>query len=290
MDIRDESIGIIGIGSMGGGIARNLISAGFELHCFDRREEAMEPIREFGGIPARGIGQVLDQCKVVITCVLGRQSLRLYDDDLIPGCRRDQVFIDHATIPISDARRIGAALKEQGAQYLEAPISGGSGGSASGTLRIFVGGNERLVEHCRPLFMVIGNPDKFVYCGAFGKGQAAKVVQQLTERLPDLARIEVLHFGLQSGLDIDLIRKALDIKRDSNGPYAALCRALESGRISELSFEFSEWEFYLEQAKTEGFRMPTLEAYYAFVKNGEIKTVDGAGRSEPSVWDELDKG
>ena len=287
MDVRRESIGIIGLGNMGSGIAGNLISAGFDVCCFDRRNEAMEPFHRSGASLAQDIDTILEKCGVVITCVLGRQSQPLYHDGLIPRCRRNQIFIDHATIPVPAARRIGEELRQKGARYLDAPISGGRGGAAAGTLRVFVGGDPDVAGECRPIFNAIGDPDKYIYCGTTGNGQAVKVVQQLTDRLPDLARLEVLHFGVQSGLDVGLIRKALGIDHDTANRYSSMCDALESGKISEQSFEYSEWEFYLEQAEVEGFHLPIVEAYYALAKGGELTTIDGAGRNEPSVWNEL---
>ena len=211
----------------------------------------------------------------------------LYEETLVPRCRGNQVFIDHATIPVPAARRIAAALEAKGAQYVAAAISGGQGGAESGRLRMFVGGDKGLVDDCRPLFEAAGNPEKLVYCGSVGMAQTAKVVQQLTGRLPDLARLEVVQFGLKSGLSLDLIRKALGITADSNDPYARLCDAVESGEISEKSYEFSEWEFYLDQAEKVDFTMPIIETLFKLVRNGELKAIDGAGRSEPSVWDEL---
>ena len=179
------------------------------------------------------------------------------------------------------------ALTDAGAQYITAAISGGKTGADAGMLKMFIGGDKRLVDDVWPLFEAVGNPEKILYCGSPGKAQAAKVVQQLTGRLPELAKIEVVQFGLKSGLDIDLIRRALGVTGGSAHPYDAICKNVENGRISEMSYEFAEWGFYLQQAKEEGFAMPIIETLYKLVGDGELKAVDGAGRSEPSVWDEL---
>jgi 3-hydroxyisobutyrate dehydrogenase-like beta-hydroxyacid dehydrogenase len=118
-------------------------------------------------------------------------------------------------------------------------------------------------------------------------GQAAKVVQQLTKRFPDVARMEVMCFGLRSGLDLDTVMRALDVSPESKDPYARLCSAISKNNTDNLSGLFSEWEYYLEEVRAKGFRMPMLEAMYEFCKDAEKVGVDAVGRPEPSIWNEL---
>ncbi len=287
MDPRSTTIGFIGLGKMGGGIAANLLRSGFHLRCHDKRPEATAALAAAGAETAATVEELLESCGIVTTCVEGRDSIRLAEERLVPGCRKGQVFIDHSTVPVPDARRIGAAFAGRGAQYLDAPISGGREGAARGSLRMFVGGDRAVAMSCWPLFEAAGDATKLVYCGPIGMGQIAKVVQQLTVRLPDMARLEVVNFGLRSGLDIELILRALDVAPDSADRYAVLCRAIRSGEIAGFSFEFSEWEYYFRQARAAGFSMPMLEAMYEACKDGDLVTVDGAGREEPSVWNEI---
>ena len=120
-------------------------------------------------------------------------------------------------------------------------------------------------------------------------GQIGKVVQQLTGRFPDVARLEVMIFGLRAGLDIDTLMRALDVTPDSSDPYAWLCKLVKSGEIENLSLEYSEWGYYLEEVKASSFRMPMLEAMFEFCKDAEKPVVDALIRPEPSIWNELMK-
>ncbi len=287
MNPRSETVGFVGLGKMGGGIAANLLRSGFRLLCHDKRPEAAAACVAAGAEAAKDVAEMVAGCGIVATCVEGRDSIRLAEEALIPGCRKGQVFIDHSTVAVPAARRIGAAFAQRGAHYLDAPISGGREGAARGRLRIFVGGDETVARSCWPLFEAVADPEKVVYCGPTGTGQIAKVVQQLTARLPDMARLEVVNFGLRSGLGMDLIMRALDVTPGSGDRYAALCRAIEGGEAASLSFEFAEWEYYFEQARAAGFRMPMLEGLYEACRRGDLVTEDGAGRPEPSVWDEI---
>jgi len=288
MNLKECAIGIIGLGQMGSGIAANLVNAGYSITGYDLKSDAVRELVDVGGQTAESSDEIAGHCDIVLTCVEGRDSI-LLADELITKARPHQIFIDHSTVTVPETLRIGKAFAEAGCKYLDAPISGGKGGAAAGMLRIFVGGDKTLADQCWPLFMVTGNPDKVVYCGATSMGQAAKVVQQLTTRFPDVARLEVMAFGLRSGLDLETLMRSLDISPDSNDPYARLCRAVESGDIGKFSFEYAEWGYYLEAIRAQGFRLPMLEAMYEFCKEAEKTTADALQRPEPSIWNELMK-
>ena len=283
----DHKVGFIGLGKMGSGIAANLLKAGYKVRGCDLDEQAVHGFVDKGGIAVSSIRELISSCDIIATCLLGRVSVPLADRELIPSAGPGKVFVEHSTIPVPESKRIGKAYREKGAEYLDAAISGGTTGAASGTLRLFIGGDRETAERCRPLFEAAGNPEKIVYCGEVGSGQAAKVVQQMTHRFPDLARLEVLAFGVHSGLETETIMRALDVSPDSADSYVQLIEGLSKGDLESRSYEFAEWEFFLAQAQSAGFRMPMLEAMYEHCKNGTKKTSDGAGRAEPSVWHEL---
>ena len=289
MKIEERAIGIIGLGQMGNGIAANLARAGYSITGYDRKPDAANNLVAAGGGSAESGEEILANCDVVLTCVEGRDSIQLADAVLLPNARAGQIFIDHSTVTVPETRRIGQAFTQAGCQYLDAPISGGKGGAESGTLRMFVGGDKDIAQQCWPMFEAVGKRDKIVYCGSIGMGQVAKVVQQLTTRFPDVARLEVMMFGLRGGLDLETLMGALNISPDSEDPYARLCKAVQNDDIGSFSFEFAEWGYYLEAAKALGFRMPLLESIYEFCKDGERTTSDALSRPEPSVWNELMK-
>jgi len=285
--LKTRTIGAIGLGQMGGGIAVNLVRAGYKLVGYDLKVESIDRLIQAGGRSAKGSEEIVARSDIVLTCVEGLDSIALADTVLLPNARPGQIYVDHSTVPAPQTRRIGQAFVERGAKYLDAPISGGAGGAAAGTLRVFVGGDKATAEQCWPLFEAIGSPDKIVYCGPVGMGQVAKVVQQLTVRFPDVARMEVMSFGLQAGLDLETVMRALDVAPDAQDPYARLYQAVKLGKTDNLSALFSEWAYYLKEARARGFRMPMLEAMYEFCKDGKKTGIDPLGRRMPSIWNEL---
>lgn len=289
MGLKKQRIGIIGIGQMGGGIARNLVKAGYQVLAYDPRKEAQERFKQADGRIAPDAESVIESCDIILLCVEGKVSIKVTSDVLIPGMRKGQILIDNSTVPVPQTRRFGKALSEKGVGYLDAPVSGGASGADSGTLRIFVGGDRDLYIQCRPLFEAAGNPGKIHYYGPTGMGQVAKVVQQLTSRLPDTARLEVMAFGVRSGLDKRGLMNALDTTADSDNPYAQLYRYIEEDNKNSLEGLFSEWQYYIEQLRAIGMRMPMLEGLYEFAKDAEKTATDPLGRREPCIWDELMK-
>ncbi len=289
MDLKRVTIGAIGLGQMGGGIAENLARAGYQMIGYDPKETAQQRLADAGGRIAGSVEQVVAESAVLLLCVEGKIAIQITTQTLIPNCREGQIVIDHSTVPVPQTEALGAALVAKGVRYMDAPVSGGAGGATAGTLRIFAGGDPKLFDLCRELFDVAGNPDKVHHYGPIGMGQVAKVVQQLTVRWPDMARLEVMAFGLRSGLDKAGLMNALDVDPDSDNRYAVLYRYIEEGRKEPLAGLFSEWTYYLEQARAIGMRMPMMEALYEFVKDGERVAVDPVSRPMPSVWDELMK-
>jgi 3-hydroxyisobutyrate dehydrogenase-like beta-hydroxyacid dehydrogenase len=291
MKLQESKIGIVGLGNMGGGIAANLVKAGYDLRGYDLKPEAVERLVKAGGKPAQSTEEIVATCDVILTSVEGKASIALADDIYLPNACPGQIYIDLSTVPAPETRRIGQAILDRGAAYLDAPVSGGKGGAAAGTLRVFVGGDRATFDLCRPLFEAIGNPEKLIYGGAIGMGQVVKVVQQLTHRFPDVARMEVMSFGLRAGLDLEQVVRALDVEPDDpSNPYAKLYRAIRDGKTDNLSALFSEWAYFLQEAEACGFRMPMLEAMYEFCRDGPLTGRDPLNRPQPSIWNELMKG
>jgi 3-hydroxyisobutyrate dehydrogenase-like beta-hydroxyacid dehydrogenase len=289
MNLKTMTIGAVGLGQMGGGIAENLARAGYRVLGFDPRPEAQERLRAAGGALAAAMAALVAESDIILLSLEAKIAMSVTENWLLPHCRAGQIVIDHSTLPVPQTRALGAALEAQGVRYMDAPVSGGGGGASSGTLRIFVGGDLDLYEQLLPLFHVAGNPEKVHHYGGIGMGQVAKVVQQLAVRWPDMARLEVMAFGARNGLDKARLMQALDVDPGSNDRYAALYRHIEAEQKEILGGLISEWPYFLEQVRAAGLRMPMLEALYAFAKDGEPASVDPVGRPMPSIWDELMK-
>lgn len=289
MNIKEKKLGVIGLGQMGGGMAVNLVAGGFKVSGFDLKPEACERLRREGGRIGRSAEALVEECGVVMTCLEGKTAIKVAETAVRPNLKKGQVHIDCSTMAAPDARKLADAATALGAEFLDAPVSGGYTGADAGTLRVFVGGKKEIYEQCLPLFHAVGNPDKVHYYGPAGGGQVAKAVQQLTTRFPDVARLEVMSFGLRAGLNLEQVLQALDADPESDDRYARLAAAIKNQQADGINTGFAEWGYYIKEAKAQGFIMPMLEAMYGFCKDGERRHRDVVSRDMPSVWHELMK-
>ena len=104
MTLKECTIGAIGLGEMGGGIAANLVSAGYSVIGYDLKADAVHRLVEAGGRSAENGEEIVARCDIILTCVEGRDSIHLADNVLLPNARPGQIFIDHSTVPAPETR------------------------------------------------------------------------------------------------------------------------------------------------------------------------------------------
>ncbi|WP_375259581.1 3-hydroxyisobutyrate dehydrogenase [Citreimonas sp.] len=165
-------IGFIGLGNMGAPMAANLAKAGHAVTGFD-----------VAGLTAEGVTQASSAteaasgAEVVITMLPNGDILRKVADEVIPAMESGAVLLDCSTVDVDSARAVAEQARAAGLGALDAPVSGGVGGAAGGTLTFMVGGDEGAFETAKPLFDVMGQ--KAVHCGPSGNGQAAKICNNM---------------------------------------------------------------------------------------------------------------
>ncbi len=278
-------LGYIGVGAMGGGMARNLLKAGYRLVGYDIRPEAVEACP--GMEAAADAAEVVRRADLVMTSLVSHVYCRVAEESLLPNARDGQVFVDHSTVPAPKTRAFAAAFAEKGAVAIDAPVSGWWTGARDGMLSVFVGGDPAAVEVCGPLLEVIGNPDRIIYGGEAGRGQILKVVQQLQHRLPNAARLEAMAFGVNEGLSLEEVLRVMNVDPEGGDGYASLYRLIRDGKSAEISLLFGEWDYYLAETHEKGIDMPILEALREYCRDAPLVSQDAQGRAPPDFWSEL---
>jgi 2-hydroxy-3-oxopropionate reductase len=229
-------IGFIGLGSMGQAMAGRLLAAGHEIFVWGRRIASTNSLVEQGATLCSSPAALAKMVEVVCTNVTSSadvDGLVRAEDGLLAGLVGGAMHIDFSTIAPEVARRIASDYAARGVDFIDAPVSGGSGAAQSGTLAIMWGGCEaradELAERLKPIFDCIGKTT--VYVGAPGAGQVAKACNQMVM----VAAIEaVAEAALLAGahhLDFAKVHQAM------NGGSAA-SRVLEvfGGRMVQRDF------------------------------------------------------
>ncbi len=195
-------IGFIGLGTMGKSMASNLIKAGYELVVNDIRREAAAPHIAAGAKWADTPRQVAEPCDVVFTSLPGPvevEAVVLGDSGLRHGLTRGNAYFDLSTNSPTLMRRLHATLAPAGVHVLDAPVSGGPKGAASGRLAIWVGGEEKVFQQHKAVLDAIG--DQAYYVGAIGAGSVAKLVHNCAGYAIQTALAEVFTMGVKAGVE-----------------------------------------------------------------------------------------
>ncbi|WP_037918466.1 3-hydroxyisobutyrate dehydrogenase [Sulfitobacter mediterraneus] len=201
------NIGFIGLGNMGAPMAANLAKAGHQTRGFDVAGTTAE-----GVAPAASIAEVAQGADVVITMLPNGAILRQVADELIPNMRDGALFIDCSTVDVESARYAAQAAENAAVMAVDAPVSGGIGGAAGGTLTFMAGGSDKAFETARPLFDIMGQ--KAVHCGDAGAGQAAKICNNMILGATMIATCEAFALADKLGLDR---QKMFDVVSTSSG-------------------------------------------------------------------------
>ncbi|CAM3526781.1 NAD(P)-dependent oxidoreductase [Kibdelosporangium persicum] len=203
------TIGFIGLGHMGGPMARNLLAAGYPVVVHDVRREAAD---ELVGLGAKWAGSAFDTAEpadVLITMLPGPRQVESVMADCVGVMRPGSTWIDMSTSTPEAARRAGAALDLRGVHRLDAPVSGMAKGAAAGMLQIFVGGAEETYIAQRPVLEAMGDPQRIFYVGGHGTGYTTKLAINLLWFMHLVATAEVLTLGVKGGVDLNVLRTAL---------------------------------------------------------------------------------
>jgi 3-hydroxyisobutyrate dehydrogenase len=210
-------IGFVGLGNMGGHMARNLVSAGHEVKVFDLVAELMAGVE--GAQPQDSAAASASDVEFFISMLpAGRHVAGLYggDDGIIATVGADTLLIDCSTIDPPTARSVAEQAADRGLAMLDAPVSGGTAGAQAGTLSFIVGGEAAAFERARELLEVMGS--NIFHAGENGAGQIAKVCNNMLLAVLMAGTAEALALGVNNGLDPAVLSEVM--KQSSGGNWA----------------------------------------------------------------------
>jgi 3-hydroxyisobutyrate dehydrogenase len=213
-------LGFIGLGNMGGPMAKNLVAAGYAVKGFDVVAQSVATARENGIEPAASAREAATDVPVVITMLPAGQHVREVltgEDGIIAAADPGALLIDCSTIDVTTARAVHGAAEEAGLMMLDAPVSGGVAGADAGTLTFMVGGAPAAFDKGKPLFEVMGRT--IVHAGGPGNGQVAKVCNNMILGISMIAVSEAFNLGQKLGLEP---QKLFDISSNASGSCWAM--------------------------------------------------------------------
>ncbi len=236
-----EKVGFIGLGIMGGPMAKNLIEAGYELTVQNRSpEKAEELAKESGATAAETPREVAENSDIIITMLPDSPDVEKVvagEDGVLEDIKSGSLLVDMSTISPVVTEKIAKKVGEKGASMLDAPVSGGDVGAIEGALSIMVGGEESDFERAKPLFDVMGKT--VTHVGPTGAGQVVKAANQVVVALTIEAVSEALVLASKGGVSPETVldvlggglagNKVMEVKREK-----FLSHTFDPGFRSEL--------------------------------------------------------
>ena len=202
------TIGFIGTGLMGLPMAKNILKSGFKLKAFNRSIEKAEPLKDFGAEISKTIGDVVKDSDFVITMLTDDSAVDAItsSSDFLDNLKSGSTVIDMSSVKPTTATKHGANLKSKNANYLDAPVSGGTIGAEEASLAIMVGGEQSVFDNSEKILKVMGNP---TLVGPIGSGQVSKLANQIVVGVTIGAVAEAITLCEKAGANPNKLIKAL---------------------------------------------------------------------------------
>lgn len=200
-------IGFIGLGNMGAPMAANLVKAGHHVTGFDVAGVTVEGAANAGSAAEAAAGR-----DAVITMLPNGAILRSVYAEIVPAGAKGAVFIDCSTVDVDSAKAAHELASANGLLSVDAPVSGGVGGAAGGTLTFMAGGSTEAFGLAAPLFEIMGQ--KAVHCGEAGAGQSAKICNNMLLGISMIGTCEAFALAEKLGLSAQSL---FDVVSTSSG-------------------------------------------------------------------------
>jgi 3-hydroxyisobutyrate dehydrogenase-like beta-hydroxyacid dehydrogenase len=208
--MNENSVGFIGLGRMGFGMASNLANAGVSLTAFDVRPEPMETIIQHGVSAAADLADLASRAQVLFLCLPSETEV----DDVLFGkqgvvanARSDLVIVDTTTMNYRAALQIAEKSEKAGLSYSDCPVSGMPFRAENGTLTMMFGGSSEMFTDLRPYLDIMG--EFIIHCGEVGMGQLMKAVNNIIYNVNIAAICEVMPLAVKAGLEAGKLAEVL---------------------------------------------------------------------------------
>ncbi len=219
-------IAFIGLGNMGIGMATNLVKAGHEVRALDISEDAITRAVKAGCIGVGTTKEAVEGAEVVVTMLPAGKHVRMvYGDEggVFEIAEQGTLFIDCSTIDVATARAVISTAEHKGFAMIDAPVSGGVGGAAAGTLTFMCGGTVDTFKQAKPLLDIMGK--NVFHAGDAGNGQVAKIANNMLLGIHMIGTCEAFNLAEKLGLDAQTFYDISSTASGQNWSMTSYCPA-----------------------------------------------------------------
>lgn len=262
-----KTVGVIGLGAMGLGVARNLLRAGFQVYGHDLREQVLADFAREGGIACRTPADVGAHCAVTILLVVNAEqtsAVLFGEQGAAPAMRPGSVVIASATVAPAFVARLGEQLAALHVGLLDCPVSGGVAGAAGGALTLLSSGPDEAYAACQEVLDAI-SAKVYRLGSAHGLGSKVKVINQLLVGVQIAAAAEAMALGLREGVDADLLYDVITHSAGNSWAFEDRVPHILAGDFSPstaLDIFVKDLGLVLDTARASRFPLPLSSTAY----------------------------
>ena len=271
MAAKKQAVGVIGLGSMGIGVARTLVKKGFDVHAFDVRPDVTQAFAKEGGIAAKSPAEVGRNASVIIILVVNADQTNevLFGKDGAVGTlAKGSVVVASSTVAPEFAIDLGKRLEAKGLLLIDAPVSGGAGRAARGELSIMGSGSKAAFKKAAAVLKAIAIKVYELGDDA-GTGSKVKMINQLLAGVHIAAAAEAIALGIRTGADPKVIYEVISNSAGSSWMFQNRVPHVLEGDYTPLSavnIFVKDLGIVLDSAKKMAFPLPlTAAAHQQFL-------------------------
>jgi len=272
-----KTVGVIGLGIMGGSFARNLLKAGWHVIGFDIDASKRKELGKAGAEIMRDAREVAAACPIVITSLPKPEALIATAKELAAAGLPPRVIAECSTFTIEDKEKAEKILRKAGHTMLDCPVSGTGSQARTGDLVIYASGDNKAIGRIKPVFA--GFSRKTYDVGAFGNGSRMKYVANLLVAINNVASAEAMVMGMKAGLDPKVIFEMISNGAGNSRVFELRAPMMVKNDYSDVTMKCSVWQKDMDVigAFAKRIRVPTplfsatLPVYAAALKQGHAE-------------------
>ena len=234
------TVGVIGLGIMGGAFARNLVTAGWRVVGYDPNPARRREARRAGVDLANNAAEVASAVPIILTSLPKPQALTETVQEIAAAKLRSKVVAEMSTFTISDKEKAARTLHKAGHVMIDCPVSGTGSQAKNRDLVFYASGNAKTIARLRPVLMAFGR--NVFNVGEFGNGSRMKYVANLLVAINNVAAAEAMVLGMKAGLDPGMIVDLVRAGAGNSRVFELRAPMMAKGRYDDVTMKISVWD------------------------------------------------
>lgn len=237
---RKGTVGVIGLGIMGGAFAKNLVKAGWRVVGYDTNPARRREARRVGVEIAQNAAGLAAAVPTILTSLPKPEALADTARKIAAAKLKRKLLVEMSTFKISDKEKAAAVLRKAGHQMIDCPVSGTGAQAKNRDLVFYASGDARLIAKIRPLLSAFGRGVFNV--GPFGNGSRMKYVANLLVAINNVASAEAMVLGMKAGLDPRMIVDLITAGAGNSRVFELRAPMMAKGRYDDVTMKISVWD------------------------------------------------